>query len=258
MATYNKRGYKAPKPKEEKLDNEFEEVLEDGESTTEEVFNTLDETANKTEEWVAKNQKAILGVIAVIAIATLGYFFYNKFMVEPKEEKALSDIYLAQTYFNDALTNEAAQDSLLNLGLNGAEGKLGFVGVADEYSGTKAGNLANYYAGMSYLKLGDFKNAELYLLKFKSEDAILNAMAQGALGDVYSELNKVDDAIAAYKKAASNDNDYTAPRFLYKAAQLAFLNDKKEEANALFTQIKDKYETSREAMNVDAFIEMTK
>lgn len=258
MATYNKRGYKAPKPKDEKLDNEFEEVLEDGESTTEEVFNTLDETANKTEEWVAKNQKIILGVVAAIAVVTLGYFFYNKFAVEPKEEQALSDMYQAQTFFNDALANEATQDSLFTLGLNGAEGKLGFVGISEEYSGTKAGNLANYYAGMSYLHLGDFKNAETHLLKFKSDDEILNAEAQGALGDVYSELNKVDDAIAAYKKAASNDNDYTAPRFLYKAAQLAFLNDKKEEANALFTQLKDKYETSREAMNVDTFIEMTK
>src|SRR5690606_20821893 len=123
MATYNKRGYKAPKPQEEKVENEFEEVLETGDSTTAEVFDTLDETANKTEEWVAKNQKVILGVIAAIAVVTLGYFFYNKFMVEPKEQEALSSIYQAQSYFNDALTNVEAKDSLFNLALNGGEGK---------------------------------------------------------------------------------------------------------------------------------------
>lgn len=260
MATYNKRGYKAPKPQEEKVENEFEEVVETGESTTEEVFNTLDETANRTEEWVAKNQKIILGVVVAIAVVTLGYFAYNRFMVEPKEQQAANDIYQAQTYFNDALAaTETTQDSLFTLALNGGEGKLGFVGIAEQYSGTQSGNLANYYAGMSYLQMGDFQKAESFLLKFKSDDIILNATALGALGDIYSELNKVDDAIASYKKAVdANDNDYTAPRFLLKAAQLAMLNNKKEEANKLFTQLKEKYETSREAMNVDTYIEMTK
>ena len=259
MATYNKRGYKAPKPKEEKFGNEFDEAIDASDSTTAEVFDTLDETANKTEDWVVKNQKIILGVITVVAVATLGYFFYNKFVVEPKNEEALNDIYQAETYFNDALINATASDSLFTLALNGGEGKMGFTGVADKYSGTKTGNIANYYAGMSYMHLKDFKNAESYLLKFKSDDVILNAVAQGTLGDAYSELGKVDEAIASYKKAAaSNDNDYTSPRFLLKAAQLAFLNDKKEEANQLFSEIKEKYETSREALNIDEYIEMTK
>ena len=70
MATYNKRGYKTPKPKEVlENENEFDEVLESGESTTEEVFNKLDATASRTEEWVAKNQKVILGIVGVIALA---------------------------------------------------------------------------------------------------------------------------------------------------------------------------------------------
>lgn len=258
MATYNKRGYKAPKPKEEKFDNEFEEVVESGDSTTEEVFNTLDETANKTEEWVAKNQKLILGVIVAIAVATLGYFFYNKFVVEPKGEKALNDIYQAQMYFDEALNNTEASDSLFTLALNGGEGKMGFVNIAEQYAGTKTGNLANYYAGMSYMHLKDFKNAENYLLKFKTDEEVLGALAQGALGDAYSELGKVDEAIAAYKKAAASNNDYTSPKFLLKAGQLAFLNNKKAEANQFFTEIKEKYENSREAVNIDEFIEMTK
>ncbi|KIX22008.1 tetratricopeptide repeat protein [Flavobacterium sp. 316] len=259
MATYNKRGYKAPKPKDV-LDNEneFEEVLESGESTTEEVFNTLDETASRTEEWVAKNQKLILGVVGAIALATIGYLLFNKFVVEPKEDKALNDIYQAQVYFNDALANAQNPDSLFNLALKGGEGKLGLIGVAEEYSGTKSGNVANYYAGMAYLHTKDFKNAEKYLTAYKANDAITKAEALGALGDAYSELNKVDAAIDSYKKAAeSNENDYTTPRFLMKAAQLCYLNNKKGEANALFKKIKENYETSREAQNIDALITMT-
>lgn len=259
MATYNKRGYKVPKPNEvADTENEFEEVFEAGESTTEDVFNTLDEKASRTEEWVAKNQKIILGIVGVIAISTIGYLLFNKFAVEPKEDKALNEIYQAQVFFNDALTNAKNPDSLFNLALKGGEGKLGFVGIADEFSGTKSGNVANYYAGMAYLHTKDFKNAEKYLKNYKANDAITKAEALGALGDAYSELNKVDDAIASYKAAAdANENDYTTPRFLMKAAKLCYLNNKKAEAKSLFVKIKDKFETSREAQNIDAFIAMT-
>ena len=221
MATYNKRGYKAPKPEEAKVENELEEVIDTTDSTTAEVFNTLDETASKTEDWVAKNQKVILGVVGAIAIATLVYLLYNRFVVEPKEEKATNEIFQAQQYFQQAVDPTEKNDSLYNLALKGGEGKLGFIGIAEQYAGTDAGNLANYHAGMAYLNLGDFKNAITYLEKFKSEDAILKPLALGAIGDALAETNKVDDAIAHYKKAAeASENDFTTPRYLLKAAQL--------------------------------------
>jgi tetratricopeptide (TPR) repeat protein len=258
MATYNKRGYKAPKPEEAKVENELEEVVDSTDSTTAEVFNTLDETASKTEDWVAKNQKVILGVVGAIAIATLGYLLYNRFVVEPKEEKATNEIFQAQQYFQQAVDATEKNDSLYNLALKGGEGKLGFIGIAEQYAGTDAGNLANYHAGMAYLNLGDFKNAITYLEKFKSEDAILKPLALGAIGDALAETNKVDDAIAHYKKAAeASENDFTTPRFLLKAAQLYLAAGKKAEANKLFVEIKEKYETSKEGMNIDAFIAMT-
>lgn len=258
MATYNKRGYKAPKPEEAKVENELEEVIDTTDSTTAEVFNTLDETASKTEDWVAKNQKVILGVVGAIAIATLGYLLYNRFVVEPKEEKATNEIFQAQQYFQQAVDATEKNDSLYNLALKGGEGKLGFIGIAEQYSGTDAGNLANYHAGMAYLNLGDFKNAITYLEKFKSEGTVLEPMALGAIGDALSETNKVDDAISYYKKAAeASENDFTTPRFLFKAAQLNLAAGKKAEANKLFVEIKEKYETSKEGMNIDAFIAMT-
>ncbi len=258
MATYNKRGYKAPKPEDAKVENDFEEVIDVSDSTTAEVFNTLDATASRTEDWVAKNQKLILTVVGVIALATLGYVLYTKFIVEPKEEKATNEIFQSQQYFQQAVDATTKPDSLYNLALKGGEGKLGFVGIAEEYEGTDAGNLANYYAGISYLNTGDYKNAIAYLEKFKSEDAVLKPLAIGAIGDALSETNKVDDAIAHYKKAAeASENDFTTPRFMFKAAQLLVASGKKAEANALFVTIKEKYETSKEGMNIDAYIAMT-
>lgn len=260
MATYNKRGYKAPKPEEAKVENEFDEVeaVDVQDSTTAEVFNTLDATASKTEDWVAKNQKLLLGIVGAIAIGTLGYLLFNRFVVEPKEEKAANEIFQAQQFFQQAVDATEKNDSLYNLALKGGEGKLGFLAVAEQYSGTAAGNLANYHAGMAYLNLGDFKNAIAYLEKFKSDDAVLKPIALGAIGDALSETNKVDDAISYYKKAAeASENDFTTPRYLFKAAQLYLTAGKKAEANKLFVEIKEKYETSKEGMNIDAFIAMT-
>ena len=107
----------------------------------------------------------------------------------------------------------------------------------EEYAGTDAGNLANYYAGMSYLNIGDYKKAISYLENFKSEDAILKPLSIGAIGDALSETNKIDDAISHYKKAAeAAENDFTTPRFLFKAAQLLVVSGKKAEANKLFVE----------------------
>lgn len=89
MATYNKRGYKTPKEKEVKEVNEEQQVIiDEKDSTTAGVFSKLDETASKTEDWVAKNQKIIIGLVAGIAIATIGYLAYQKFIETPKQDEA--------------------------------------------------------------------------------------------------------------------------------------------------------------------------
>lgn len=255
MATYNKRGYKAPKPKEvTDTENEFEEVFE-GESTTEEVFETLDVQANKAEDWVVKNQKLIVGVVGAIALVTIGYFLYNKFIVEPKEDEAVNNMFQAQQYFKQAVDGQTAPDSLFNLALKGGEGKLGFEGIISEYSGTKSANLAQYYTGMAYFNLKDYKKAVEHLEKFSADDEILKPIALGAIGDSFSELNKVDDALAYYLKAAeASDNDFTTPRYLMKHGRLAMMNGKKEAALKSFKTIKEKYPASNEAINIDGYI----
>jgi tetratricopeptide (TPR) repeat protein len=256
MATYNKRGYKPSKEKEVKEVNEVTEdisVLEKN-STTAEVFSTLDATASKTEDFVAKNQRTIIGVVGAIALMTVGYLAYQKFVAAPKEDDAANQMFVAQQNFDKA-TQGVASDSLYKLSLNGSEGKWGFVKIADEYSGTDAGNLANYYAGVAYLNTGKYAEAIEYLGKFKSEDMILSAMAKGAIGDAYSQKNQPKEALENYLKAAeSNKNDFTTPRFLLKAGKTALSLGNKEEALKYFTDIKDNFEASPEAASIDGLI----
>ncbi|KQB41662.1 MULTISPECIES: tetratricopeptide repeat protein [Flavobacterium] len=257
MATYNKRGYKAPKEKEvkEEVVNEEQQVILDGKnSTTADVFSKLDETASKTEDWVAKNQKIIIGLVAGIAVATIGYLAYQKFIEAPKQDEAASEMFVAQQNFDKA-TNGVASDSLYKLALNGSEGKFGFIKIADEYSGTDAGNLANYYAGMAYLNTGKFDEAIKYLGNFKSKEAIVNALAIGGIGDAYSQKNQQKEALDYYVKAAeSNKNDFTTPRFLLKAGKTALALGQKEDALKYLTDIKENYDTTPEAASVDVLI----
>ena len=177
MATYNKRGYKTPKDKVEN-DTQVENItIDEKDSTTAGVFNSLDQTASKTEEFVAKNQKAIFGIVAVIALVTVGYVLFQKFVAEPKEDTAATEMFLAQQNFQKA-TDGTKSDSLYNLALKGSEGKFGFVDIASKYEGTDAGNLANYYAGMAYLNTKKYDEAISYLEKFKSDDMVLSALAK--------------------------------------------------------------------------------
>ncbi len=256
MATYNKRGYKTPKEKADNDTTYLEDIkVDEKDSTTAGVFNSLDQTASRTEEWVARNQKYIFGVVAVIALVTVGYLMYQKFMVQPKEDEAASEMFEAQQNFQKAVDGTKSNDSLFNLALNGEKGKLGFKAIADQFSGTDAGNLANYYSGIAYLNTGKYAEAITSLEKFKSDDMILSVLAVGAIGDAYAQKNQQKEALEQYIKASDmNKNDLTTPRFLLKAGQTSLALGKKADALKYFNEIKEKYENSPEGSTIDALI----
>lgn len=246
MATYKKK-YKA-KNKAEKEQN-----IEEG-STTAEVFNTLDETASKTEAFVEKNQKYIFIIIGLVAAIVLGTLGYKEYIAKPKQLNAMNDMFQAQKYFDQAV-NGVAKDSLFNLALNGGEGKFGMLDIIEEYSGTPSANLASYYAGTAYLKLKDYKNAVEHLSNFKSDDEILAALAKGNIGDAFVQLGQKEDALSYYEQAAEmRDNEYTTPMYLHKAGAIALDLGQADKALKYFKRIKEDYTTSTEATNVDVFI----
>ncbi|HEY5687188.1 MAG TPA: tetratricopeptide repeat protein [Yeosuana sp.] len=247
MATYNKRGYKG-KNKEEKEHN-----IETG-STTAEVFNKLDESASRTEAFVEKNQKYIFVIIGLVAAVVLGYLGYSEFIAKPKQANAMNDMFQAQKYFDQAV-NGVEKDSLFTLSLNGGEGKFGMLDIIDEYSGTPAANLANYYAGTAYLRLKDYKKAVDHLNKFSSDDEILAPLAKGNIGDAFVQLNQLDDALDYYEQAAKmRDNEYTTPMYLYKAGTLALELGKADKALTYFETIKEKYPNASEMAMVEVLL----
>ncbi|MGG7036699.1 MAG: tol-pal system YbgF family protein [Flavobacterium sp.] len=256
MATFNKRGYKTPKEKSETDNTYIEDVkVDEKESTTAKTFEALDETASRAEDFVQKNQKYIFGFLAVVAVATVSYLLYQKFVADPKQQKAADELFVAQQNFQKAVDGDVKADSLYNLVLNGSEGKFGVLKIAEEYSGTDAGNLANYYAGIAYLNTKKYAEAVSSLEKFSSDDVMLSTLAKGAIGDAYVEQNKQQEALEFYVKAANaNQNDFTRPRYLLKAGKTALALGKKEEALKYFTEIKETFDASPEGQGIDALI----
>lgn len=257
MATYNKRGYKPEKPEVEKEENVHQAVLND-KSDTAEVFNSLDSSANKIGNWFTLNQSKVFYAIGALAVAAIGYFGYDNFILEPKEDLAANDIFQSRLYYGEAVNNTAgSSDSLFNLVLKGGEGKMGVLSIIEEYPGTDVENEAHYLAGVTYLNTGKFKEAIQHLEQYNSKDLFTKAMSLGAIGDAFSELNQPEQAFEFYKKASEHTtNDFSTPRYAYKAGLMAIELGKKDEALKLFTNIKDNYKSSVEAANIDVYLGM--
>ncbi len=243
MATYKKRGYK----KSIAPDTQKQVELE---STTAEVFEKLDSTASKTEEWISKYQTFIFTGVGLIALAVLSYLGYQNYIFEPKKNEAISELSQAQYYFELAVNGQDS-DSLFNRALNGGEGKYGFLDIIDNYGGTPAAQLATYSAGMAYLNLGDYVNAIAYLDQFNSEDVMLKALAKGAIGDAFAQIGQPEEAFDYYVDAfRASDNSFSAPKYLFKAGILGASLDKNKVALSYFKRIESEYPDSAEARKV--------
>lgn len=247
MATYKKRGQKKSVTKQESSAQETQ-------SATAEVFESLDTGANKAEEFISKYQNFIIGVIGGGALLVLSYLGYQNFVVAPKAQEAISELNQAQYYF-DLAVNSTNGDSLYMRALNGGEGKYGFLDIIDNYKGTPAAKLATYSAGMAYLNVGDYQNAIAYLDNFDADDVLLNALAKGAIGDAFAQIGQPQEAYEYYQRAfKTNENKFSTPKYLFKAAMLGVELGKTSQALEYFKRIKEEYPTSKEAQLVDVQI----
>ncbi len=214
-----------------------------------ERLHTVEEALSKTESFIENNQKIILIIVGVLIVIVLGFFGFRKYYLEPKEKEAQGQMFMAEMYFE--------QDSL-SKALNGDGNYLGFLDIIDQYGLTKSANLASYYAGISYLKLGDFEQAIEYLKDFDGNDKVAAPMATGAIGDAYMELDNVDKAIGYYIDAADqSNNELTAPLFLMKAGMAYEIQGNYRKALELYKRIKKEYPRSFEGTQIDKFISLT-
>ncbi|MFK7906137.1 MAG: tol-pal system YbgF family protein [Chitinophagales bacterium] len=232
MATYNKgRKVRDTQPKGDILEQEIQ----------------LQESYGKAERFIEDNRSTVLGIVAGIAVLVLAFLAFNNLYIPGQEKDAQAEMYVAEGYFK--------KDSF-QLALNGDGNFPGFLEIIDNYSGmTDASNLAAYYAGVSYLNLGDYDNAITYLKKFSGGDEVVGTMALGAMGDAYSELGDMSNAISYYKKAAGNsDNDFTATMYWLRAGQAMEQEGDNSGAKSAYEMIKKDYPNSEAGRSIEKYI----
>lgn len=212
----------------------------------EEVIVDVQEVYSKTENFIEANKKVVTIIPLAIIVAVGLYFGYKKMYIAPMEVEARSQMFMAEKYFE--------QDSLQKA-INGDGLNYGFIDIADEYSGTKSANLAHYYLGICYRNTGDYEMAIDELKSFSSSDVLISAIALGAIGDSYMELNDIDKATNYYEKAAAHQsNELTTPIYLFKAGLAYEENNDYNGAIKQYKAIKTDFPDSKEAQTIDKYI----
>jgi tetratricopeptide (TPR) repeat protein len=202
----------------------------------------------RAKDFWTRNSKIILGVGGALVLLVGGFFVYKKFFQEPKEDKAADALFKAEDYYR--------KDSV-NLALNGDGQSLGFLKIISRYGGTKAANLAHYYAGSCYIKLDDNANAIKHLKDFSTDAKQIQQRAYKLLGDASADLGKNDDALDYYKKAARHfeKDQANSAEALFLAAYFADrVMKNQKEAIALFKELKEKYPRTQQGFEADNYL----
>jgi tetratricopeptide (TPR) repeat protein len=198
----------------------------------------------------------MVGVVAGIVIFG-GWWAYKKLVKEPNEIKAAEAIFPAENLFDKMATAGFNKDSatiLLTSGTVGNTAIKGLLKIVSEFGGTAAGNRANYMIGATYLQTKEFDKAIKYLNDFSANGAYQTDIKKNLmLGHAYSELKKTDEALSAYKKAASintKDEAFTSDALSIAAAYAESLG-KTKDAIELYQQLKENYPLTQAVQSGD-------
>ncbi len=218
--------------------------------TEDEVIVDIGGSYNKAEKFIENNKQMITAVIVGIIVIVGGYFGYIKMYLDPLQMDAEEQIWKAQSYLD--------KDSL-DLAMFGDGNYMGFEEIASEFSGTRAGDLANYYMGVISLRKGEFDLAIDYLDSYSGNDIMLSAIALGAIGDANMELDDAGKALDYYIKAArKNPNDFTSAIYLMKAGKVAEALEDYSDAVGLYEEIKKNYPDTKEGREVGKYLARAK
>ena len=211
----------------------------------------VEDALTQSEAFLIKYKNAIIGGVVAVIIIVAVFIMYKNLYAEPREEKAQAALFKGQEYFEqDAFEQALNGDSI---------GYTGFLKVADDYSGTKAANLAKAYAGICYAQLGKYEEAVKMLDSFNGKDQMVAPAILGAAGNCYAQLGQLDKAASTLLSAADKaDNNTLSPIFLIQAGEILVKQGKYDDAVNAYTKIKDKYFQSYQAMDIDKYIEQAK
>ena len=146
----------------------------------------------------------------------------------------------------------------MNLALEGDDENDGFLTIASDYKLTRTSNTANYYAGLTYLKLGQKDEALEYLKKFKKKEDVLWYGCQATIGDLYDEQGDEAKAISYYEKAAKGKDPFFTPIALFKLGQMYERQGDWKKALDTYETIEKDFYTEYNKMSIAQYAERAK
>ena len=216
------------------------------EKQIEEKNTEMGNVITRSEEFIQKNQKTLIIIVVAILLVVLAIFGLRKWYFQPREVRAAEEMFAAEQWFDQGDFEKA---------LNGDDTFRGFLSVIDNYGCTKAGRLAKYYAGASYLHMGNYDEVIHWLKKYNGKDTFTRPLAKMMMGDAYMEKGEPAEAAKFYTTAASlNDNYVTAPTALFKAGMAYLMLNDNVKALDCFQQVKKNYPESTEWSEIDKYI----
>ena len=177
------------------------------------------------------SKNIILGVGAVVIIIAVAYF-----MIKSKQE---ANIFISAKLLR---AEEAYHQNQYDVAIPILQQ------LVDEYSGTKNAGIATYYLAKANYAKENYTEAKRYFEMYNDDykDNILFVSGSlGGLAACYSIEGDKEKAAKAYQKAFDNNPDsFTAPDFLFSAANNYIEINNFEKAKALLEKIVGSYENS--------------
>lgn len=197
----------------------------------------LIENYNRLVTFYQSNRTSITSAAVALIIVIGGIFGYNYYTGQ-QESEAQSLLSIAESYYMRGEYEAALYGDDFEL-------TYGFEQIADEYSGTNAGNIANYYAAVSSYELGDIENALMFIEEFDVPEGILGVGPLSFHANLLLENESYEAAAQKYLQAAEWDqNETTTPLNMYKAAQAYYEAGNYERADELASDIIEEYPQS--------------
>ena len=200
----------------------------------------------------SKYQNIIYGILIAALLIVLGILAFNRFYVKKKNAEASEKIVQPIQWF---MQGDSAS---LQKALNGDEENEGFLDIASGYKITRTSNTANYYAGLTYLKLGQKDEAMDYLKKFKQKEDVLWYACQATIGDLYDEQGDEENAISYYEKAAKGKDPLFTPIALFKLGQMYERKGDWKKAAEAYETIEKNFYAEYNKMSVAQYAERAK
>jgi tetratricopeptide (TPR) repeat protein len=196
----------------------------------------LEQVTGGAVHWVEANQKPILFGLIGLAALIGGYFWYNNYKSKQNDKGYAAAVRAEQRFEQDSFAA-----ALSNPG--------------GGFSGSDAGNAAQYQAAVSYLNLGKFDEAIKAMESFSANGEIAPTMKNGILGDAWSEKKDFKKALSFYKQAgASGGVDDLKAYYLKKAGLLSEVQKDYSGAVSIYKEIKNNYSATSDGNGIDKFI----